>query len=116
MPDRTDDVYIAIREHKENIVLIGMPERQSTLGRLLAAWTGKPFADSDALLAQRVGMTPAAYMTAHGEEAFPAGGERCPAGACRRDGCIIATGGGAVTRNEHTGTAPQRQAGVRIAR
>ena len=71
MPDRTDDVYATIRERKENIVLIGMPgSGKSTLGRLLAARTGKPFADSDALLAQRVGMTPAAYLTAHGEEAF----------------------------------------------
>lgn len=102
MPDRTDSVFAAIRARKENTVLIGMPgSGKSTLGRLLAVRTGKPFADSDTLLAARVGMTTAAYMTSHGEEAFRREETAVLRELAAKTGCIIATGGGAVTRREN---------------
>ena len=46
-------------------------------------------------------MTPAAYLTAHGEEAFRQEESAVLRELAAGTGCIIATGGGAVTRNEN---------------
>ena len=102
MVQATDRVFRAIRDRKENIVLIGMPgSGKSTLGRQLAEKTGKVFADSDEIFAARIGVTPADFIMTHGERAF-----RTEEAAVLRElsagnGYVIATGGGAVTRSEN---------------
>lgn len=102
LTERTEEVFASVRDSKENIVLVGMPgSGKSTLGSQLAARTGKPFFDSDTLLAARVGMPAGAYITAHGEEAFRREETAVLRELAAGTGCIIATGGGAVTRQEN---------------
>ena len=50
------------------VVLVGLPTSgKSTVGRLIAERLGRPFIDTDELLAQRVGMPVADYIDRHGE-------------------------------------------------
>ncbi len=99
----TDRVVSVLAAETANWVLIGMPgSGKSTLGRLLAERTGRPFADTDQLTEEKTGgLTCGAYLRRYGEEAF----RRLETEAIRRagamTGAVIATGGGAVTRPEN---------------
>ena len=80
----------------ENLVLIGfMGAGKSTVGRLLARKTGRPFLDTDALIESTVGMPVPEIFESRGE-AFFREKERETArwiAECVR-GCILSTGGG----------------------
>ena len=98
----TERVFRTIRERKENIVLIGMPgSGKSTLGKQVAERTGKAFADSDELFTARIGMTPADFIKAHGEDAFRLKETAVLRELAAENGYVIATGGGVVTRQEN---------------
>lgn len=101
--EKIETVYRDLFSAKQNIVLTGMPgSGKTTVGRLLAEQLGKEFLDTDALLTERAGATPAEIIQREGEPAF-----RDLESAVIREqaapltGCIIATGGGAVLRNEN---------------
>lgn len=102
-PQKIETVYGEIYKSKENIVLTGMPgSGKSTVGRLLAEKTGKTFLDTDALLEKRAGKTPAELIRAEGEPAFrDLESIVIREEAAPMTGCIIATGGGAVLRDEN---------------
>ena len=103
--DRIHDVYEKLLSDKQNIVLIGMPGcGKSTIGRRLADMTGRPFADCDAEIASAVGMPVPDYIDKHGESAFRAVETRVLRELSQRNGMIIATGGGAVTRQVNVET------------
>ena len=94
-----ENVYRRIRAEKENTVLIGMPASgKTTLGKILAKKTGKPFYDTDKELEKRIGNI-AAFINACGEAAFrdqeSAVIEELTA---KHRGCVISTGGGAILR------------------
>ena len=79
------------------VVLVGMPTSgKSTVGRLVAERLGRPFLDTDELLAKRVGMPVADYIDRHGEHAWRAVESDVVQEACAAAGAVIATGGGAV--------------------
>jgi 3-dehydroquinate synthetase/shikimate kinase len=79
------------------IVLVGMPTSgKSTVGRLVAERLGRPFLDTDELLAKRVGMPVADYITRHGEAAWRDEESRTVQDACLVAGAVISSGGGAV--------------------
>ena len=81
----------------DGIVLVGMPASgKSSVGRILAQRLGRPFVDTDELVAQRLGMPVPAYLERHGEPAFRAAEADAVAAACSVDGAVIAAGGGAV--------------------
>ena len=81
----------------DGIVLVGMPASgKSSVGRILAERLGRPFVDTDELVARRLGMPVPAYLDRHGEPAFRAAEARAVEEACVEKGAIIAAGGGAV--------------------
>ena len=101
--DLTDRIYGEILTEKENIVLVGMPASgKSSVGRALAATMGRPFYDSDDEIVKEAGMPIPAYFAAYGETAFRDLESRVIARlSAEVSGAVIATGGGAVLRQEN---------------
>jgi shikimate dehydrogenase len=85
-----------------NIVLIGMPGAGKTaVGKELAARTGRPFADTDAMIEERTGRPVPRILAEDGEDAFRTLETDAIREAGKRSGTVIATGGGCVTRPEN---------------
>ena len=78
-----------------NLIFVGLPgSGKSTVGRLAAKTLGLPFVDADKALEQAEGRSI--------PDIFAAGGEtRVLTDLCRREGMVLATGGGAVLRREN---------------
>lgn len=98
-----DKVYRDILAEKENIVLIGMPgSGKTTVGKRIAKKLGREFLDTDVIITEKTGKTPAEIIENEGEEAF-----RIIEAKIIHDfvamstGAVIATGGGAVLREEN---------------
>lgn len=94
-------LYKEMVSQKENVVLIGMPASgKSTVGRRLAEQLECTFVDTDAQIVEQEGPISAIFAQ-QGETAF----RECEAAVIRqvasRQGCVIATGGGAVLRPEN---------------
>ena len=102
MKDRSENVYRALRAKRENLVLIGMPTSgKSTVGAALAERTGRPFYDTDTELEKNIGSIPD-YIRANGEAAFrDAETDVIRLLTARVHGAVIATGGGAILREEN---------------
>ncbi|MGH2380022.1 MAG: bifunctional shikimate kinase/3-dehydroquinate synthase [Candidatus Limnocylindria bacterium] len=78
------------------IVLVGMPTSgKSTVGRLVADRLGRPYLDTDELLARRLGMPVPSFLERHGEPRFRAEEAKAVDDACATSGAVISTGGGA---------------------
>lgn len=87
-----------MEKSRKNIVLIGLPgSGKTTLGRALAQKLGRPFYDADEVLVQREGRS-VASLFAVSEECFREAEERTIDFLSRKEGAVIATGGGAVKR------------------
>ncbi|MBQ4424332.1 MAG: shikimate kinase [Lachnospiraceae bacterium] len=85
-----------------NIVLIGMPGcGKTTVGRLLARETGRPFIGIDEQLTGRFGISIADFFARYGEAAFRDEETKLIASLRDMSGCVIATGGGSVLRAEN---------------
>lgn len=85
----------------KNIVIIGMPgSGKSTLGRRLAESRGLSFFDADDVLEERERRTIKSFF-AESEEAFRAAESRTLAYLAEAKGAVIATGGGAVKKEEN---------------
>ena len=97
-----DRIAALISNETADIVLIGMPgSGKTTVGRLLAEREKRPFMDTDSLIEERTGCTCGEYLRAHGEDAFRRLETEALRQACMHTGCVIATGGGVVTRPEN---------------
>ena len=84
-------------EPASGIVLVGMPASgKSTVGRLVAERLGRPFLETDALVAERTGVPIAEYIRLHGEPAARAEESKAVVAACAVSGAVLSTGGGAV--------------------
>ncbi len=98
---RARQVRLAGRE-QENIILVGMPGcGKKTVGALLATALRRPFVSSDRLVETLTGLSIPDIFTHMGEDSFRALETRSLALLCARSGCVIATGGGCVTRPEN---------------
>lgn len=80
-----------------NIILIGfMGTGKTTVGKLLAAKTGMPFADADALIEQAAGMMIPDIFEAKGENYFRSLEALILRKAVQKPWKVLSTGGGAV--------------------
>ena len=101
--EKIDEVYRDILCQKRNIVLVGMPGcGKSTLGRMLAERLGMSFDDSDDAIVRRASKPIPEIFAEQGETAF----RDIESAVIReeiapRGGCVIATGGGAILREEN---------------
>ncbi len=90
-----------IEKDTKNIIFIGMPgSGKSTVGQYLAQMLGREFYDSDEEISKK-GETPAEIIEKYGEEHFRRIETQTLSEICKKSGCVIATGGGAVTREEN---------------
>ena len=101
-PEVTERVYRSVKAGKENIVLIGMPgSGKTTVGKLLAQTLGRPYWDTDDLITEKTGLTPAQLIEKEGEKAFRAVESQVIEAVSEQTGAVIATGGGAVLAPEN---------------
>lgn len=95
-------VYKEILISKQNIVLIGMPASgKTTLGKYLAEKTGRPFYDTDDLIEEKTGKHPSVIIREQGEAAFRDIESQVVKEVSAKSGSVIATGGGAILREEN---------------
>ena len=85
-----------------NIILIGpMGSGKSTIGQLLANRLDRPFFDSDQHIEERTGVDIPRIFDIEGEDGFRKRETRALEELTGRDNIVLATGGGAVTREEN---------------
>lgn len=85
-----------------NVFLIGMPGAgKSTVGRHLARAMGLEFIDADEALVARNGVSIATIFEIEGEAGFRAREAAILEELTQREGIVLATGGGAVLREEN---------------
>lgn len=95
-------IYRVMRDRTENIILIGMPGcGKSTVGRLIAEKTGKPFVDADAEIEKLANINIPRIFAEYGEEVFRDWETKVLAELGKRSGLVIATGGGCVTKERN---------------
>lgn len=98
----SERVYRKIRRSKENIVLIGMPSSgKSTVGKLLSESLGRELIDSDRLIEERYGEKISDIFEKYGEEYFRRAEADVIDELSDKTGIIIATGGGAILKQEN---------------
>ena len=100
--DIVTDVIDALQAQKENVVLIGMPGcGKTTVGAMLSERMSRVVLDTDDAIVRRIGNI-SDYMSKQGEAAFrEIEAEAIREEICRESGVIIATGGGAILRDEN---------------
>ena len=92
-------IHRTLRQQMENIILIGMPgSGKSTVGKLLAARTGKKFVDADEELIGFSGRSIPDIFEKDGEAVFRRLETQVLTNLGQQSGIILATGGGCVTQ------------------
>ena len=100
---KADEILGAVIKRRENIVLTGMPSSgKTTIGNILSKETGRPLYDTDELIVKRAGCEISEIFEKYGEQYF----RDLESKVIREEvapltGAIIATGGGAVLREEN---------------
>lgn len=102
-PSAARRVYEEIRTDKENLVLVGMPASgKSTIGQALAKTLGRPFIDTDSEIVRKTGKQISDIFAEIGENGFrDIETDVVREVAAHNVGAIIATGGGAVLRDQN---------------
>ena len=85
-----------------NLILIGFRGTgKTTIGKMLAQRLGKEFVDADEYLEQKEGKTIKDIFAEGGEKLFREIETHVIAELCRLDDRVVATGGGAILREEN---------------
>ncbi len=93
---------VTLRGARRNIVLIGfMGCGKTTIGRHLASRLDFGFTDTDSLIETRIGGSIPEYFATHGEEAFREIEHEVIAKVAGLANQVIATGGGAILRDDN---------------
>lgn len=100
--DDTEDIINALYRKKLNIVLCGMPSSgKTTIGKMVADILGKGFIDTDAEILSATDKTPAEIIETDGEKAFRDIETEIIKKVSVSSGAVIATGGGAILRQDN---------------
>ena len=100
--DETEEYIDALYKEKSDIVLIGMPSSGKTsVGKAVAEMLGKKFTDTDAEIYNETGKTPAEIIEKQGETAFRNIETAIVKRVAVNSGVVLATGGGAVIKEEN---------------
>lgn len=84
-----------------NLFLVGlMGAGKTTLGRQLADYFHRPFFDSDQVICERTGVSIPTIFEMEGENGFRNRESTVIADLCKKQNIVLATGGGAVLREE----------------
>lgn len=95
-------VYNELIRERQNILLVGMPgSGKSTIGKMLAEKSGREFVDTDEMIVIKEGRSIPEIFSDDGEQYFRNVEEECVREACKKMGLVIATGGGAVKRENN---------------
>ncbi len=98
----TERIYRQLRDAALNLILIGMPgSGKSRIGRALSRRMNRPLVDLDGEIVRRAGKSIPEIFAQDGEAAFRALEHDVICDACREKGRIVATGGGAVLREDN---------------
>ncbi len=99
---RCEEILCKLNDRMQNLILIGMPGcGKSAVGRLLAQRLCRPFYDADAEIERELGCDIPTFFARHGEDAFRRAETKILERLGKESGCVIATGGGCVTREEN---------------
>ena len=100
--DTINKIYSKMLKDKENIVLSGMPgSGKSTIGKLLAERLGREFIDLDEAIVKREGREITEIFVEGGESLFRDIETKAVRETAIVSGAVIATGGGAILRDEN---------------
>lgn len=101
-PAVVSSICAQIKSQTLNIVLIGMPGcGKSSIGRILAERLHRPLVDCDAEIERRAGISIPEIFARNGESHFRDLEAQVVADLCKESGTVIATGGGAILREEN---------------
>ena len=101
-PHMTERIFRSIYDRKANIVLTGMPASgKTTIAGILAQKTGRTVYDTDEMVEKDQGMKISEIFEKYGEEYFRDIESKVIRQAAAYSSAIIATGGGAVMREEN---------------
>ena len=87
---------------QQNIILTGfMGTGKTTVGQLLAQKIGYTFVDTDALIEEQIGQAISELFATQGEETFRQLEVELVQQLAKRDGLVIATGGGLILNSDN---------------
>ena len=108
--EKIKEIINIISFEMSNIVLVGMPGcGKTSVASAVAKLSGKTFVDCDEEFSKRFGILPSKAIETLGEEKFRQMEHEVTLEIGKLTGCVIATGGGVVTRMENY--APLHQNG-----
>lgn len=100
--EKTENIFKEILKEKQNIVLIGMPScGKSTIGKMLSEKSGKTFVDTDEEIVKLSKMAIPEIFEKYGENHFRDLESEVIKEVSKKQETIIATGGGAILRQEN---------------
>lgn len=101
-PKAVGDVVASISADTENLILVGMPGcGKSSVGAAVAMKLGREFVDADEEFERMHSISPADAINTLGEDSFREMESATLAKICKNCSRVIATGGGAVTRERN---------------
>lgn len=100
--EKSSKVYQSLYQSKQNIVLVGMPSSgKTTVGQILAEELDRELVDLDDEIVKRLGCSIAEFFKHHTEKEFRDIEAEITKEASKRNGIVIATGGGCILREEN---------------